>query len=158
MENEEKAKAYDEIKEYCIALRKKHLSEDEQKEVKSVISLIDFFVKKAISKDVIKKEIKYINTKLEKELKTLENLQNILYQEFVKEIEEILIELSKNNFLNIRQIITLYCELYFPYLSYYFNDKNIKAERNKVNKIKEIFINQIRNLLYDYIECLKRVA
>lgn len=110
------------------------------------------------SKDAIKKEIKYINTKLEKELKTLENLQNILYQEFVKEIEEILIELSKNNFLNIRQIITLYCELYFPYLAYYFNDKNIKAERNKVNKIKEIFINQIRNLLYDYIECLKRVV
>jgi len=110
------------------------------------------------SKDAIKKEIKYINTKLEKELKTLENLQNILYQEFVKEIEKILIELSKNNFLNIRQIITLYCELYFPYLSYYFNDKNIKAERNKVNKIKEIFINQIRNLLYDYTECLKRVV
>lgn len=110
------------------------------------------------SKDAIKKEIKYINTKLEKELKTLENLQNILYQEFVKEIEEILIELSKNNFLNIRQIITLYCELYFPYLSYYFNDKNIKAEINKVNKIKEIFINQIRKLLDDYIECLKRVA
>ena len=110
------------------------------------------------SKDAIKKEIKYINTKLEKELKTLENLQNILYEEFVKEIEEILIELSKNNFLNIRQIITLYCELYFPYLAYYFNDKNIKAERNKVNKIKEIFINQIRNLLYDYTECLKRVV
>lgn len=54
-QNEEKAKAYDEIKEHCIALRKKHLSEDEQKEVKSVISLIDFFVKKAINKDVIKK-------------------------------------------------------------------------------------------------------
>ena len=110
------------------------------------------------SKDAIKKEIKYINTKLEKELKTLENLQNILYEEFVKEIEEILIELSKNNFLNIRQIITLYCELYFPYLAYYFNDKNIKAERNKVNKIKKIFVNQIRNLLYDYTECLKRVV
>jgi len=110
------------------------------------------------SKDAIKKEIKYINTKLEKELKTLENLQNILYQEFVKEIEKILIELSKNNFLNIRQIITLYCELYFPYLSYYFNDKNIKAERNKVNKIKEIFVNQIKKLLDDYIECLKRVV
>jgi hypothetical protein len=110
------------------------------------------------SKDAIKKEIKYINTKLEKELKTLENLQNILYQEFVKEIEEILIELSKNNFLNIRQIITLYCELYFPYLSYYFNDKNIKAERNKVNKIKDIFVNQIRKLLDDYIKCLKRVV
>ena len=110
------------------------------------------------SKDAIKKEIKYINTKLEKELKTLENLQNILYEEFVKEIEEILIELSKNNFLNIRQIITLYCELYFPYLAYYFNDKNIKAERNKVNKIKKTFVNQIRNLLYDYTECLKRVV
>ena len=110
------------------------------------------------SKDAIKKEIKYINTKLEKELNTLENLQNILYEEFVKEIEEILIELSKNNFLNIRQIITLYCELYFPYLAYYFNDKNIKAERNKVNKIKKTFVNQIRNLLYDYTECLKRVV
>ena len=76
----------------------------------------------------------------------------------VKEIEKILIELSKNNFLNIRQIITLYCELYFSYLSYYFNDKNIKAERNKVNKIKDIFVNQIRKLLDDYIKCLKRVV
>jgi hypothetical protein len=54
-QNEEKAKAYDEIKNYCMALRKKHLSEDEQKEVKSITSLIDFFVEKAISKDIIKK-------------------------------------------------------------------------------------------------------
>ena len=87
-----------------------------------------------------------------------ESQENILYQEFVKEIEKILIELSKNNFLNIIQIITLYCELYFPYLAYYFNDKNIKAERNKVNKIKDIFVNQIRKLLDDYIKCLKRVV
>lgn len=60
-QNEEKSKAYDEIKNYCMALRKKHLSEDEQKEVKSVISLIDFFVKKAINKDITQKSPKNDN-------------------------------------------------------------------------------------------------
>lgn len=49
-QNKEKAKAYDEIKEHCMLLRKKYLSESEQKEIKSISSLIDFFVKKAISK------------------------------------------------------------------------------------------------------------
>lgn len=54
-QNEEKAKAYDEIKKHCMILRKKYLSENEQKEIKSITSLIDFFVENAISKDVIKK-------------------------------------------------------------------------------------------------------
>lgn len=60
-QNEEKAKAYDEIKNYCMALRKKHLSEDEQKEIKSITSLIDFFVKKAINKDITQKSPKSDN-------------------------------------------------------------------------------------------------
>ncbi len=54
-QNEEKAKACDQMKEHCMVLRKKYLSESEQKEVKSVISLIDFFVKKAINKDITQK-------------------------------------------------------------------------------------------------------
>ena len=43
------------------------------------------------------------------------------------------------------------------YLYYHFNDLKLKNENKKVNKVKEIFIYQIENLIIDYITCLKRV-
>ncbi len=109
------------------------------------------------SKDNIKNEIEYIESNLKDTLNNIIEKENILYEEFLKEIEKLFSELNKNNLLNLSQIINLYCEIYIPYLSYYFNDKKIKAERNKVKKIKDIFIKHIKNISEDYKTSLKRV-
>ncbi len=109
------------------------------------------------SKDTIKNEIECIESNLKDTLNNITEKENILYEEFLKEIEKLFSELNKNNLLNLSQIINLYCEIYIPYLSYYFNDKKIKAERNKVKKIKDIFIKHVKNISEDYKTSLKRV-
>ncbi|MDX4071132.1 DUF115 domain-containing protein [Aliarcobacter skirrowii] len=109
------------------------------------------------SKDTIKNEIEYIESNLKDTLNNIIEKENILYEEFLKELEKLFSELNKNNLLNLSQIINLYCEIYIPYLSYYFNDKKIKAERNKVKKIKDIFIKHVKNISEDYKTSLKRV-
>ena len=45
----------------------------------------------------------------------------------------------------------------FPYLFYYFNDLNIKAEDKKVKKVKDIFITQAEKICNDFKICLERV-
>ncbi|RXJ95487.1 hypothetical protein CRU94_07085 [Arcobacter sp. AHV-9/2010] len=109
------------------------------------------------SRDTIKTEVEYIESNLKDILNNIIEKENILYEEFLKELEKLFSELNKNNLLNLSQIINLYCEIYIPYLSYYFNDKQIKAERNKVKKIKDILIKHIKNISEDYKTSLKRV-
>ena len=110
------------------------------------------------SKKKIKYEINFLIEDIKDYINILKHKENIKFEEFLKDLEVLLNKFKNNKLDYFYEIILVYCKLYFPYLSYYFNDKNIKAERNKVNKIKEIFVNQITKLLDDYIECLKRVA
>ena len=56
------------------------------------------------------------------------------------------------------QIISNYFQMLVPYLSYHFNDIKIKNEKNKVKKIKDIFIKQIKKVIDDYILCLERIV
>lgn len=110
-----------------------------------------------ISKETIIKELDYIKKELNLTLKNVEKNDKVLYVGFLKEIENVILELDKNNLLNIHQIVNLYCEAYLPYLSYYFNDKKIKAEIKKVKTIKKIFLKQLKNIIEDYKICLERV-
>ncbi|WP_066165530.1 motility associated factor glycosyltransferase family protein [Aliarcobacter cryaerophilus] len=110
------------------------------------------------SKKKIKYEINFLIEDIKDYINILKHKENIKFEEFLKDLEVLLNKFKNNKLDYFYEIILVYCKLYFPYLSYYFNDKNIKAERNKVNKIKEIFVNQITKLLDDYIECLKRVV
>ena len=45
-----------------------------------------------------------------------------------------------------------------PYLKYYFNEKTVKDETKKVNKIKEVFIFQLIDILEDYINITKKLV
>ncbi|MCT7537890.1 motility associated factor glycosyltransferase family protein [Aliarcobacter butzleri] len=110
------------------------------------------------SKKDIKSEIDYIEVELEKTLTSIDSKGNILYVELLKDMEGIVLSLAKNHFINLNQIIYLYCELYLPYLSYYFNDKKIKTERKKVKEIRKIFIKQLQQIVNDYKLCLERIV
>jgi hypothetical protein len=56
-ELKENAKKYDEIKKHCNLIREKYFSYEEKKEINTIISLIDYFVKKSgNTNSVVKKE------------------------------------------------------------------------------------------------------
>jgi hypothetical protein len=55
------------------------------------------------------------------------------------------------------EIISNYFDMVIPYLSYHFNDTKVKNEKKKVEKIKEIFLRQITELIEDYKKCLERL-
>lgn len=56
-ELKENAKKYDEIKKHCNFIREKYFSSEEKKEINTIISLIDYFVKKSgNTNSVVKKE------------------------------------------------------------------------------------------------------
>ena len=55
------------------------------------------------------------------------------------------------------QVINNYFEIVIPYLSYHFNDKEIKNQAKEIKKIKNIFINDVKRMAEDYKTCLERV-
>ena len=59
-ELKENAKKYIEIKEHCTLIRDKYFSYEEKKEINSIISLIDYFVKKSENVSNVVKEEKEI--------------------------------------------------------------------------------------------------
>lgn len=135
-------------------------SHEEQRnlEIHSFLNKNSFSELNKESRKNIKSEIDYIEVELEKTLTNIDSKGNILYVELLKDIEGIVLSLAKNHFINLNQIIYLYCELYLPYLSYYFNDKGIKTERKKVKEIRKIFIKQLQQIVNDYKLCLERIV
>lgn len=135
-------------------------SHEEQRnlEIHSFLNKNSFSELNKESRKNIKSEIDYIEVELEKTLTNIDSKGNILYVELLKDIEDIVLSLAKNHFINLNQIIYLYCELYLPYLSYYFNDKKIKTERKKVKEIRKIFIKQLQQIVNDYKLCLERIV
>jgi hypothetical protein len=90
---------------------------------------------------------------------TLLNLKNSKiknYEEFYDEIMNLYFSINLNNKL-ILVILKKYLMMLIPYLSYHFNDKKIKNESKKINRIKEICVNQLKVIFEDYIFCLERV-
>lgn len=105
----------------------------------------------------LENEILFINTELKIILKEFKNVSVDNFDEFL-EIIEILKVTKQKGFHILNRILFNYFEILFPYLNYYFNDKEIENEKIKINDIKTIFVKQIKNILNDYLNCLKRIT
>ncbi len=101
------------------------------------------------SSQMIYSDIKSINIILE----LLENLQKLnfnTFDELTKECTELIFEKVKDlelQFLGV--ILDKYYLLVIPYLEYYFNSISIKDEKKKLDKIKDIFMSQLKEILLD---------
>ena len=101
------------------------------------------------SSQMINSDIKSINIILE----LLENLQKLnfnTFDELTKECTELIFEKVKDlelQFLGV--ILDKYYLLVIPYLEYYFNSISIKDEKKKLDKIKDIFMSQLKEILLD---------
>ncbi|CAM3830147.1 6-hydroxymethylpterin diphosphokinase MptE-like protein [Arcobacter cloacae] len=108
------------------------------------------------SKKDLKEDIKEIENIINIALLELLNCELKTYEEFYEKVTDLYFSINVNNKLIIG-ILKKYLMMLIPYLSYHFNDIKIKNEPKKVNKIKEIYINQLKIIFEDYIFCLKRL-
>lgn len=109
-------------------------------------------------KEEIIKEIETIKNDLLSELEIASNKKFIIYRNFLEFMDQFIVKTSSKNLYILQPILYKYCELYIPYLSYYFNNRKLKSETKKLDKLKKVFIKQLRNILDDYMICLKRVV
>ncbi|MFW2443327.1 hypothetical protein ACN4FT_11125, partial [Aliarcobacter butzleri] len=88
-------------------------------------------------------------------LNEIKNVNFLTFNELLENIHQIY-ELSRE-YSYSNKIFENYFKIITPYLLYHFNDIKLKDETKKVNKIKEIFINQVERIVDDYKMCLKRI-
>ncbi len=109
------------------------------------------------SKKEFRREILFLNGEAKDILNSIKNKDFENYDEFFDEIFVFAKKVSENRCPIFYQILANYFQMVVPYLSYHFNDLKVKNEKKKVKKIKEIFIEQMKNITNDYIICLERV-
>lgn len=111
----------------------------------------------SISKKEIEKEMTFLREELNLVIQGIEKKEFKNYEEFYDEILLIITTIKKNKFKSIYLIMIDYFSMLIPYLSYHFNDIKLKNEKKKIKQIKVIFLEQIKNILNDYILCLERI-
>lgn len=107
--------------------------------------------KKRLNKDMIFIE------ELNKILEEIEIKDFRTYDNFLKKIYSITEKMMDKKIFIFYQVINNYLEIVIPYLSYHFNDKEIKNQAKEIRKIKNIFINDIKKMTKDYKTCLERI-
>lgn len=90
----------------------------------------------------------------------LNEIRNSNFKTFDELLDKMLIIpklVYENGNIIFYTILLNYFKIISPSLLYHFNDVKVKNEAKKVNKIKDIFVNQATNLVDDFILCLKRL-
>ena len=105
----------------------------------------------------LKNSLNYLKNKFKMELDLLKNSNFTNYSEFNSTILKTLSNLQKDDISNFYYLLHNYYHIVVPYLNYHFNSINLNQEYKKVEKLKEIFVNQVSNLLEDYILCNERL-
>lgn len=134
-------------------INKKDLKEEVLKYLNS-ISESKLTEKEAIN---LKKEISYFKGILE-EISKYDELEVKNYFEFydiITDVENKIKLIGYPTFLNFQ--MQSYFKFINTYLCYHFNDKKVKNEANKLIKIKEIWLKQVKRLINEYINYFERI-
>jgi hypothetical protein len=125
-----------------------------------LVSFLDNISKKGISSEIkkyYKTELLFIKKDLKDILSSIKKSDFESFKELLNCIDEILILVYNKKYLNLNGLIKHYLDFIIPYLKFYFNDKKVKDEKEKVNRIKLIFVRQLTYILDDYIVCLNKI-
>jgi len=109
------------------------------------------------SKDIIKKEEEFLQKDWMDILDNISKKEYKTFQSLYLDIQALYYAFIEQEGFNFFQILSNYFSMIIPYLSYHFNDINVKNEAKKVEKIKDTFVKQMKNIIDDYTFCLKRV-
>ncbi|MDY3203744.1 MAG: DUF115 domain-containing protein [Arcobacter sp.] len=108
---------------------------------------------------LLNSDIENIRNFINNELDKFEKIQLANFQDFIDKCFDGIKD--KLNLLNNELLLVLLNKYYLillPYLKYYFNEKSIKDERKKINKIKKVFLSQIKVILDDYVKIVEVVT
>lgn len=112
-----------------------------------------------IAIEKVQNEIFYIKETILKELNDCKKKEFRNYETFNYEIKELiyLLILKNENTTILPIIFKNYFNISLNYLEYMFNNKKLKKEKKKMQKIKEVFFMQSEILLNDYIRYLEEI-
>ena len=102
--------------------------------------------------------ITFLQTSIKEQLNLIKESNFKCYGEFNDAILVLIQDIKNNNILTLYKILFNYYEIVVPYLNYHFNDLKINQEYKKVEKIKNIFVEQVDYLISDYILCIERIV
>ncbi|MCT7541477.1 motility associated factor glycosyltransferase family protein [Aliarcobacter cryaerophilus] len=151
---------------YFEGTNSKRIEEIDIKEFKEIsnINFKEYLIKNSkesldvASQKSLKDEINFLDNDIADIIKDIKDKNFKSYEEFNNMIIEMIDKIYKNKYFKSYQFLFEYYKVYIPYLSYHFNDKKIKNESKKVNKIKYVFLKQLEGLINDYKICLERVV
>lgn len=103
------------------------------------------------------KNIDFLQTSIKKQLNLIKESNFKCYGEFNDVILVLIQDIKNNDILTLYKILFNYYEIVVPFLNYHFNDMRINQEYKKVEKVKNIFIEQVDCLINDYVLSIERV-
>ncbi|QKF78785.1 6-hydroxymethylpterin diphosphokinase MptE-like protein [Arcobacter defluvii] len=109
------------------------------------------------NKDIFKLHLDFLNNKIEQKILEFENYEIRFFDDFLSLVVDFINIFYKQKDFVFFDILTNYYNIIFPYLNYCFNDERIKEETKKTKIIQKIFLEQISDLVKDYIIFLERV-
>jgi hypothetical protein len=112
------------------------------------------------SKENIQKEIIYIRKIIDEKLNNIRNNKFDSYDNFYDAILNMLIELTSysKNLDMFTILIENNTQILFNYFGHCFNDIKIKDENKKVNKVKDIYMRQLEELIENYLKYLDDIV
>ncbi|RBQ30146.1 motility associated factor glycosyltransferase family protein [Aliarcobacter vitoriensis] len=150
--------------ENTIPIKKEKINTQDFKDINfndiNILSLLKKYSIKELSeesKQEIKDEINFLEDKILKQLKEITKRDYKNFSFLFKDIIELTLIIDNSSYKSFFQIIVGKFQIVIPYLFYHFNDIKVKNEEKKVKKIRDIFVKQIKNLVNDYVFCLKRI-
>ncbi|WP_122893850.1 6-hydroxymethylpterin diphosphokinase MptE-like protein [Arcobacter peruensis] len=107
----------------------------------------------------IENEISYIKVTIFSEFNDCRKKEFEDYRSFHLGIRKLiyLLALKNENTTLLSAVFKNYFDISLNYLEYMFNDRKLKKEKKKVQKIKEIFFSQCEVLLNDYLRYLEGI-
>lgn len=132
-------------------------------EKKELLNLFKKYSRTSLEKESkleINKEINFINNFLLIDFANYKKDIPLNYEDFFGSTTTLISLITDYEFnrSSISQILRDYLQIIFPYLSYHFNDVKIKQESKKIKKIKDVFVEQTKDILNDYIFYLERLS
>lgn len=103
------------------------------------------------------KNIDFLQTSIKEQLNLIKESNFKCYGEFNDVILVLIQDIKNNDILTLYKILFNYYEIVVPFLNYHFNDMRINQEYKKVEKVKNIFIEQVDCLINDYVLSIERV-
>lgn len=103
------------------------------------------------------KNVNFLQTSIKEQLNLIKESNFKCYGEFNDTILVLIQDIKNNDILTLYKILFNYYEIVVPFLNYHFNDMRINQEYKKVEKVKNIFTEQLDCLINDYVLSIERI-